>query len=297
MDSLNSVSVFLACAESGGFSAAGRRLNMSRSAVGKAIARLEGRLGVRLFHRTTRTQHLTDEGQLYFERARRAIDELEAAEAMLNSARAEPAGLLKVTMPVIFGRHCVAPLLVGLMQRHPRLRFDAAFSDRVVDLAEEGFDLAVRLGPLPDRAGLKQKKLAEITMTVCGSPSYLAQRGAPRTIADLADHELLFYGRPWLLSRPEGGWEEIHRQGSRFNFDDLEAVADAAAAGMGLAWLPCWLIRERCGQGSLTRVLAGLPALTFGVHAVWPDAPFMPRRLRAVIDLLTERLPDQMPPG
>ena len=124
MDSLNSVSVFLACAENGGFSAAGRRLNMSRSAIGKAIARLEARLGVRLFHRTTRSQHLTDEGQLYFERARRAITELEEAEAMLESARDEPAGLLKVTMPVIFGRHCVAPLLVELLQRHPRLRFD-----------------------------------------------------------------------------------------------------------------------------------------------------------------------------
>lgn len=296
MDNLNSVSVFLACAENGGFSAAGRRLNMSRSAVGKAIARLEGRLGVRLFHRTTRTQHLTDEGLLYFERARRAITELEEAEAMLESARDEPAGLLKVTMPVIFGRHCVAPLLVELLQRHPRLRFDVAFSDRVVDIAEEGFDLAVRLGPLPDRAGLKQKKLGDMMMTVCGAPAYLDRHGAPRSNADLAHHELLFY-RPWLLPAPDGGWEEISRRHSRLNFGDLEAVADAAAAGMGLAWLPCWLIRERCESGQLLRVLRDAPGLSFGVHAVWPDAPFMPRRLRAVIDLLVARLPDQMPPG
>jgi len=143
---------------------------------------------------------------------------------------------------------------------------------------------------------LKQKKLAEVLMTVCGSPAYLDRHGTPRSNADLADHELLFY-RPWLLPAPDGGWEEISRRHSRLNFGDLEAVADAAAAGMGLAWLPCWLIRERCAQGQLIRVLGDAPGLSFGVHAVWPDAPFMPRRLRAVIDLLAERLPDQMPPG
>jgi DNA-binding transcriptional LysR family regulator len=189
----------------------------------------------------------------------------------------------------------VAPLLVELMRHHPRLRFDVSFSDRVADIAEEGFDLAVRLGPLPDRAGLRQRKLADINMTVCASPAYLARHGTPRSIADLAGHELLFYGRPWLLSKPDGGWEEIPKGERRFNFQDLEAVADAAAAGLGVAWLPCWLIRERCESGSLIRVLADLPGLSFGVHAVWPDAPFMPRRLRAVIDLLAARLPDQVP--
>jgi DNA-binding transcriptional LysR family regulator len=159
-DRLNGVSVFVEAVEAGGFSAAALRLNLSRSAVGKTIARLEGRLGVRLFHRTTRSQSLTDDGQAFYERCLRALEEIRAGEAMLESGQQEATGRLRVSMPVQFGRRCVAPILSHLAEKHPRLELDLNFSDRLVDLLEDGFDLAIRTGPLDQSAGLMTRRIA-----------------------------------------------------------------------------------------------------------------------------------------
>jgi DNA-binding transcriptional LysR family regulator len=279
-----------------GFTAAAR-LNLSRSAVGKTIARLERRLGARLFHRTTRSQSLTEDGQIFYERCRRALEELQAGEAMLDSGRREAVGRLRVSMPVLFGRRCVAPILMRLAQRCPRLQLDLNFSDRLVDLIEDGFDLAIRNGTLAESAGLTTRRVAQQRMTVCAAPAYLAAHGAPLAIEDLSDHDAITYtfrqyGRAFTWTFPREGQRPVEIAAkTRMSFDDLEAIADAAAAGLGLAWLPCWLVRERLRSGALVRVLGDQPGLVIDSHALWPQTPHLPLRVRLAIDALAAELP------
>jgi DNA-binding transcriptional LysR family regulator len=298
-DRLNGVTAFVEAAEAGSFALAAERLHLTRSAVGKTIAKLEQRLGVRLFQRTTRSQRLTEDGQAFYERCVRALAELEAAEAALDSGRREPAGRLRVSVPVLFGRRCVAPILLELARRHPRLVLDLSFSDRPVDLVEDGFDLAVRNGALPDSAGIVARRLiSSQQMTVCAAPAYLEARGAPRTIEEIAEHDAVGCGhgarmRSWSFADADGHVIEAPIR-SRIVLDDQEAVADAAAAGLGLAWLPSWLITDRVRRGELIRVLTEVPGFVFETHALWPQAPHLPSRVRVAIDALIERLPQVM---
>jgi DNA-binding transcriptional LysR family regulator len=303
-DRLNGVSVFVETVEAGGFAAAAARLRLSRSAVGKTIARLEIRLGARLFHRTTRSQSLTEDGQAYYERCLRALEEIRTGEAMLDSGRREIAGRLRVSAPVLFGRRCVAPILTALARQHPKLELHLNFSDRLVDLREDGFDLAIRNGAPGDGPGLMIRRIGYQRMTVCAAPAYLETHGKPRTIEELAGHDAIAYGRSgydrsWLF--PVDGAAPITvAPKARLRFDDLEAIADATVAGMGLAWLPCWLIRERVLSGALVRVLDDRPGLVFDTHALWPQTPHLPLRLRLAIDTLAQALPrlvgDRQPP-
>jgi DNA-binding transcriptional LysR family regulator len=297
-DRLTGVSVFVEAVEAGGFSAAAARLNLSRSAVGKTIARLETRLGARLFHRTTRSQNLTEDGQAFYERCLRALDEIRTGEAMLDSGRREIAGRLRVSMPVLFGRHCVAPVLTDIARQHPKLELDLDFSDRLVDLMEDGFDLAVRNGALGDGAGLMVRRLAYQRMTVCAAPAYLEARGSPRTPQELGDYDAIAYGRSgrireWSFPRDNAPPLALTPP-ARLRFDDLEAIADAAVAGMGLAWLPCWLIRDRTLSGELVRVLDDWPGALFDIYAVWPQTPHLPLRVRLAVDTLAQTLPTLM---
>ncbi|CAM5768435.1 LysR family transcriptional regulator [Labrys miyagiensis] len=293
-DRLTGVAVFVEAVDAGGFAAAAQRLNLSRSAVGKAVARLEDRLGTRLFHRTTRTQSLTDDGQIFYERCQRALAELREGEAMLDSGRREVSGRLRVSMPALFGRHCIAPLLVKLATQHPRLELELNLTDRRVDLIEDGFDLAIRNGALQSDANLTTRVVAHQRMTLCASPSYLRDRGHPQTVMALHHHDAITYmragqPRPWLFPMADGAPLEIMPR-SRFQFDALDAIADATAAGMGIAWLPCWLVAGYVRRGELTRVLTDIPGLVFEVHALWPRSPHLPLRVRAAIDILSANL-------
>jgi DNA-binding transcriptional LysR family regulator len=297
-DRLTGVAVFVEAVEAGGFAAAAQRLNLSRSAVGKTIARLEERLAARLFHRTTRSQNLTEDGQIFYERCLRALEEIKGGEAMLETGRREVSGRLRVSMPNLFGRHCVAPILMKLAERYPALQLDLNFSDRRVDLIEDGFDLAIRNGPLGSDAGLIARRVAQQRMTVCAAPAYLKTRGIPRTIANLVDHDAVTYTRAgrtkgWLFPQADGAPLEIMPR-SRLHFDALEAIADAAAAGMGLAWLPCWLVAGQIRRGELVRVFTDSPGLVFDIHALWPKSPHLPLRVRAAIDLLAANLSKAM---
>ena len=297
-DMLNGIPEFVEAVEAGGFSAAAARMNLSRSAIGKTIARLERRLNVRLFHRTTRMQSLTDEGQAFYERCRRALDEIQSGEAMLESGKSEVTGRLRISMSVLFGRRCVAPLLLELARIHPKLELDLSFSDRVVDLFDEGFDLAIRNGVLRDEAGLAARKIAINRMMLCASPNYLAGKGAPRSIADLESHDLIVYARSgeakkWTFLQEDGSAVEYLPE-TRLRFDDLEVLADAAAAGMGITWLPCWLVRDYMSAGTLVPALKNISSRAVNIYAVWPQTPQLSLKMRAVIDLLAERLPDIM---
>ncbi|RKH40378.1 LysR family transcriptional regulator [Corallococcus llansteffanensis] len=297
-DPLHGVSVFVEAVDAGGFSAAAAKLHLSRSAVGKTVARLEERLGVRLFHRTTRTQSLTNDGQVFYERCLRALEELRAGEAQLESGKQEVAGRLRVSMPVLFGRRCVAPILRDLARAHPKLELDLSFSDRTVDLMEDGFDLAIRSAGsngIGTGDGLTARRVSQQRMTVCASPAYLRKRGTLRTRDALAKHDTLAYVRSgrvrtWLFPQEDGTSAEFVPL-SRLRSDDLEAIADAAVAGMGLAWLPCWLIRDHIRDRELVQVLPDSPGLLFDVYALWPSTPHLPVRVRVAIDALAKGLP------
>ncbi|WP_371348358.1 LysR family transcriptional regulator [Ancylobacter sp. IITR112] len=292
---LAGVDAFVAAVDTGSFSAAGARLGLTRSAVAKTVARLEGRLSVRLFHRTTRALSLTEDGQRYYEHCVRALGELRAGRATLESGRREATGRLRVSAPLLFGRRCVAPVLAQLAARHPRLELDLALSDRLVDLVEDGFDLAIRNGAIGSGHGLMTRTVGLQRMTVCAAPAYLAVAGVPRHLDDLHRHHAVTYARDGRV-RP---WEFPHGDSapvavtppSRLRFDDLEAIADAAEAGHGLAWLPCWLIRARVHSGALVPLLADVPRQVLATHALWPAAPHMPMKLRLALDALAAELP------
>ncbi|HCB1500495.1 TPA: LysR family transcriptional regulator [Klebsiella michiganensis] len=297
-DTLKDIPVFVAAVEAGSFAQAAIRLHLSRSAVGKSIARLEGRLGVRLFQRTTRSQSLTDNGALFYERCQRALEEIRGAESLLETGKQQVSGRLRVAMPVLFGRQCVAPLLIELTQQHPDLELEMSFSDRVVDLVEEGFDMTVRNGTLQDSSILVARKLGEHRMVLCAAPDYLMNKDRPETVADLRQHTAINYLRagrvlPWQLMDKEGASHTFTPRSS-LNMDDLQAICDAALAGHGIAWLPCWMVSKEIHQGKLVPLLKQAPDVRFDVHAVWQQTPHLPLRVRIAIDMLVSRLPEMM---
>ena len=297
-DTLKDIPVFVASVEAGSFAQAAVRLHLSRSAVGKSIARLEERLGVRLFHRTTRSQRLTDNGALFYERCLRALEEIRGAESQLETGKHQVSGRLRVAVPVLFGRQCIAPLLIELAQEHPGLELEMSFSDRVVDLVEEGFDMAVRNGALADSSVLVARRLGEHRMVLCAAPDYLLKNGQPQSVDDLRQHTAINYTRagrvlPWQLMDYDGTSRTFIPRSS-LNMDDLQAICDAALAGHGLAWLPCWMVIKEIQQGDLVPLLKQAPDVRFDVHAVWQQTPHLPLRVRIAIDMLVKRLPAVM---
>lgn len=297
-DTLKDIPVFVAAVEAGSFAQAAVRLHLSRSAVGKSIARLEERLEVRLFHRTTRSQSLTDSGALFYEHCLRALEEIRGAESLLETGKQQVRGRLRVAMPMLFGRQCIAPLLIGLAQEHPGLELEMSFSDRVVDLVEEGFDMAVRNGALADSTVLAARKLGEHRMVLCAAPDYLMNHGQPQTVADLHQHSAINYLRagrvlPWQLADNEGMPHTIVPRSS-LNMDDLQAICDAALAGHGIAWLPCWMVRQDLQNRKLVPLFKQAADVRFPVHAVWQQTVHLPLRVRMAIDRLVSRLPAVM---
>ena len=293
-DTLNGIEIFVAVAESGSFAEAAASLHITRSAVGKRVARLEQRLGVLLFHRTTRSLSLTEEGGLFLEHCLRAIEEIRAGEALLESGKWQVTGRLRVSMPVLFGHLCIAPILIELAEQHPGLTLEMSFSDRMVDLVEEGFDLAIRNGALPDTRDLVARWLGEHDMAFCASPAYLQRHGAPKSIEELHQHDAVAYMRQGRLLdwqvRVNGQLQSIKPK-ARLLMDDLRAVVDATLADHGIAWLPYWLAREYLLRGELQEVLSAQPSVTFPINALWPHTPHLPLKTRVAVDALLEKLP------
>ncbi|RZI28129.1 LysR family transcriptional regulator [Pseudomonas sp. 770NI] len=276
------VELFLQIVESGNLTEAAERLNLTRSAVGKGLARLEARLGTCLLQRSTRRQRLTEDGQAYYEHCLRALAELEAAESVLESGRQQPRGRLRVSVPLAFGHHYAAPALWALLDRYPELEIDICFSDRMIDLVQEGFDMAVRIGPLPDTDRLSARRLGQQAMGLAASPGYLQRKGAIGSIEDLAAHRGIAY---------RSNTAQRSRLASPLIVDDLQAVADAAIAGVGLAWLPSWLIAHYALRGQLQAVLPSYREQPAPIHVIWPTAAHMPAKTRCAIDALVAATP------
>lgn len=300
-DRLKGIATFVQAAEAGSFALAAERLRMTRSAVAKHVARLERRLGARLFNRSTRRQSLTEDGQAYYERCRRALAEIDAAEASLDAKGRQLSGRLRVSLPQHLGRHLAAPILARLLVEHPGLELELSFSDRFVDLLEEGFDLAVRLGPLRDSSTLAARSLGAFDFLLCAAPKYLRRHGTPRSVEDFERHTAVVYARsgpesPWLVSEADGQ-ERTLRVQRRLRMDDLDAITDAALAGHGLARLPRWLAAAAVAEGRLRWVWEGRHAQRVEVNAVWPHTPFLPLKTRMAIDRLAADLPPALLAG
>lgn len=292
---LKGIPTFLQVVEAGSFSMAAERLRQTRSAVSKSVARLEERLGTRLFNRSTRRQTLTENGQAYFERCKRALAEIDAAEAALQETDRRLVGRLRVSVPLQLGRYVVAPALFRLTAMHPKLDLDLSFSDRVVDLLEEGIDLAVRVGKLPDSSTLAARAIGLYGYVFCASPEYLRRHGVPSSADEFGRHIGIIYARPGF----ETPWVAVHADGQpqqlpvqrRFRLDDFQAIVDAALAGFGVARLPRWLAEPHVHSGALQWLCDGAPAHSVEVHAVWPQNRFMPMKIRVAIDELVREMP------
>ena len=304
---LAGIEAFVAAAESGNFALAAQRLQRTRSAVAKSVARLEARLGTRLFHRSTRSQSLTEDGQLYYERCRRALAELDAADAAVDAGRTAPRGRLRVTAPILVGRELVAPLLLELAAAHPELVLEMVFSDSVIDLVDERFDLAVRSGPLGDSSVLAARMLGRQWMGVYASPAYLARHPPPGSFdamaATAAQHRFVGYARehgphPWQFNDEHGGVRVFDAPAHiSFSCNSLEANKGAALAGMGLTRLPAWLVDDAVQAGTLVRVFDEPAPYGYALQAVWPHSRVLPLKTRMAIDLLASRLPLRLAQG
>jgi|LNAP01.1.fsa_nt_gb DNA-binding transcriptional LysR family regulator len=290
-DSLQGVITFVVAARSSTFTEAADRLGVSKSAVGKSIARLEERLGAQLFHRTTRRISLTADGDAYYEACSSALDDIGTAESGLGPGSREPSGRLRVDMPVAFGRRVVAPLLFEIANKYPALQLNITFSDNLVDPIEEGIDLLVRFGELKDTSGLVARRLARQSWAICAAPAYLARFGTPETLDELKDHHCIVgyrRGQPlsWRVKR--GAKSVRYAPPTSHQIGDGEAMILAAVAGVGLCQMPRCLFREDIEAGRLVEVLESYEPEQVEVHAVWPKVSHLRPKIRYVVDELVK---------
>jgi DNA-binding transcriptional LysR family regulator len=291
MDRLLSMGVFVKAVELGSFAAAASAYGISAPMAGKHIRSLEAHLGTTLVHRTTRKMALSDLGRAYFDRCKAVLSEADAADAMVKDHLDTVSGTLRVTLPVIYGRMLIAPLLFQLASKHPALELVLSFSDRPSDLLREGYDLSVRSGLPADGGGLISRGLAEYPMVVCAAPAYANARPLQEP-TQLADHDGIFYSRsgrprPWRFPREDGTVLDVMPR-KRLLLDDLESIADATEAGMGFAWLPRWLVEDRLQASRIVSVLTGYAAMRLSYFLIWPEAHFLPIRTRVAVDAIAE---------
>lgn len=291
---LGAIRAFVAVATTGSFVAGGKTVGLTRSAVGKALARLEAHLGARLLHRTTRSVALTADGQLFFERCVQLLADLEDAEATIRQRTPHPRGTLRLTVADAFGRIVVLPVLRDYLEAWPDVAVEVNFTDRVVDLVEEGFDLGIRIGGLPPDSPLIARRIARSRPGLYAAPTYLARYGVPQTPEDLATHQRLVFGKqagpyPWALYGPGGAAIEINGA-SRVRVDSGEAMRDAAVASMGIAFLPGFLANDDVAAGRLVTLLPDYTASELSIFAVYPNRKHLSARIRVFIDMLVSRL-------
>lgn len=292
MDSLGSLNAFVRAAEARSFTVAGRQLGVSSSAVGKAVARMEQRLGVRLLHRSTRSITLTAEGALFLERCRRIFSEIEAAELELSQTQEAPRGTLRLALPL--AGMLLVPTLIAFMRAYPEIVLDLDFSDRVVDVIEEGFDAVVRFADVGD-SRLMSRALGTYRRRLVAAPAYLAARGVPLTPADLKAHACLHHRFPtsgkferWpVLSEHAGIESELPRTAVVSTVEPLIIMAEQ---GMGIAYLPDFAIGRQLRDGVLVTVLDDYADRSGPLRILWPSNRHLAPKLRVLVDFLAANL-------
>ena len=286
------MAIFARVVEAGSFSEAARRMATSRSAVSKAVAKLEKEFGARLLNRTTRYLSLTEIGAAVSEHCSRMVNEAEQAEKLVNSLTTEPRGLLRVSASVAFGTLHIAPALAVFLARYPEIRIDMTITDRWVDLAEEGYDIAIRVigDPPPNWVA---RKLAPVRRKLCATPGYFHQRGTPQSPADLVHHNCLDYTRSgeqghWRFTGP-GGETSIPVNGP-LHVDDDEALSQAVLGGLGIGLLPTFIIGKDLQRGKLQAALSEYIPVERHVYAMYLPTRHLPSKARVFIDFLVAHI-------
>lgn len=291
MDRVTSMRVYVQAADAGSLSAAARHLGMSPAMATKHVNALEARLGVRLFHRTTRGLSLTEAGASYLEACQRILPEIDAAEAAAASQRVKATGLLRMNVPLSFGMRYVAPLMAEFSRRHPAVTVEMGLSDAQVDLIEGNWDLAIRIGHLTDRA-LQTRQLSDSRLMVCAAPAYLDRSGVPRTVSELTQHNCLSYVLSAMQNRKQwafGTQGDIHVPiHGDLLANNGDALLAAAIAGQGVIYQPDFIVGEAVERGDLVALELDKPVVDLGgIHVLYPlDQP--PAKVRAMIDYLAE---------
>jgi DNA-binding transcriptional LysR family regulator len=287
MPNVEDIRAFCEVAYSGSLTRAALRLGMSKSMVSRRLARLEAELGTRLLARSTRGLSLTEAGADFRPYAERMVAELQAARDAL-SRQGEATGRLRITAPLSFGNSHLAPVLAELAIRHPRLEISTSYSDRVVDIVGEGFDVAVRIGHLPD-SSLIARRITSVRGVAVASPAYLARRGTPRTPAELAGHEAILHGDSVWPFRHAGRTITVRPRG-RFAADSGSAEVAAVVAGLGLNVMPAFLVGPAIGRGELVTLLDDYEIPEAGLYVVRPPpAEPVPNKIRALTDIMLEK--------
>lgn len=290
MISFDGVREFVAAAQALSFTAAAHELGVTSSAVGKSVTRLEARLGVKLLHRTTRRLILTNEGEAYLSSCLRAMEELLESENFLTTGHQEPVGRLRIDLPAAFGRRHILPTLIDLAVRYEKLDLSVSFSERIVDIINEGIDLVVRIGTLKDDSEIVARKLGAQSLLICATPDYLARRGTPNKREDLLTHDCIVgwkngIRKTWTLLNADrvAIEQEIH---VKHEMGDGEMLLQMTLAGGGLAQLPTWLVQDYIEQGVLVPVLEDYAGGEMPIHVIWPRTRYIQPKVRMIVDEL-----------
>jgi DNA-binding transcriptional LysR family regulator len=295
MDRFQEMQAFAAVVDAGSFVGASDALTMSKAAVSRQIAELETRLGVRLLHRTTRKLSLTEEGEVFYARCRELLGGLAEAEAEVTARSGQALGVLKVSAPVSFGLLHLAGLWAGFMAAHPNVSLEVMLSDRMVDLVEEGFDVAVRIARLPS-SSLVSRKLSSTRMVLCATPQYLKEHGTPKHPLELAQHRVLAYtllatGETWGFDGPEGPVSV--KVAPRLHSNSGDTCRAAALGHQGIILQPAFLIADDLRSGRLVELLPQYRSLELGIYALYPTRKHVLPKVRLLIDYLVQSFADR----
>lgn len=287
MESLNGIAVFVQTAQAHSFVAAGRAMGISSSAVSKSISRLEARVGVRLFQRSTRSVRLTTEGNVFLERCQRILRELEAAEHEMSAISQIPKGRLRVGLPYAAG--LALPLIADFMEQYPEIELDLDFSDRLTDVIEEGLDVVIR-GGQPTDSRLVSRRLGSFRICLVAAPSYLAQKGIPSRPADLVNHDCLHYRypstgklEPWPLRKSGSGADALELPMTMVS-SSLDALLYLVKNGRGITCVPDFSVKDDLAEGRLNLVLDDYMRRSAAFHVLWPSSKQMSPKVRAFVD-------------
>jgi DNA-binding transcriptional LysR family regulator len=288
MDRLDLIAIFLAVAEQGSFIGAARKLARSPAAISRAVAALERRLGVQLLNRTTRAVALTDAGERYFQQAKKVLSEFDELEETIQGERVAPSGLLTISAPVVFGRLHVLPIVTSFLAEHPAVDVDLSLLDRVVSYVDEGIDLGVRIGELPD-SSLRATRVGAVRRVFCASPDYLARSGEPKSLEDLERHAVVVATGS---SVPQLEWWSKRglRRTPKLFVNSVDAAIDAACAGLGVARFLSYQIAAAERQGLLTRILPDCASAPVPIHIVRSAGRHLPLKAALFIEKATKEL-------
>jgi LysR family transcriptional regulator, regulator for bpeEF and oprC len=292
MDRLEAIQMFVRVVESGSFSAAARERGLGQPAVSKQIAALEAHLGAQLLLRTSRSLTVTDAGQEFYESALRLVGELEAAESRVGHRQRSPSGLVRATVAPVFGRLYIVPRLFEFFGRYPEISVELLISDRTVNLIEEGIDVDIRNGDLPD-SNLVVRKIAATPIVTVATPGYLKQHGVPKTPSALDRHSCVIYApqgsiRAWGFEAKFGSM--VHQPRGKFRTNDAEQIRAAVLANLGLAHTPGWLFAKEIASGAVQRILREYEPPELSISAVHPGGRRLATKVRVFIDFLAEIL-------